>query len=139
MTPLKTTTASLHQSGKASSWLLPTIGFTSSSFYSISLHPIADVPIPVPVYRSDSRIRTHRDSSTHCTRMVCDLVCCSSGDMERRPYFRPKHSHHLPLDRLSRRQRHSWWHHERGPEIHWHVPHAHGRSLSLPDYRRMGR
>lgn len=103
------------------------------------LHPLANLPIPLPLHRSHPRLRPHYNPPPHGSSMVRNMALSPSRDLERRPDLRQEHSHHLPVDRFSRRQRHRWRHDERGSEVLWHVPHAHGSCLGLSDHRRLGR
>lgn len=79
-----------------------------------SLHPLANLPIPLPIHRSHARLRPHHNPPPHRTRLVRNMALSSSRDLERRPNFGQKHPHHLPADRFSRRKCHRRRHYERG-------------------------
>ena len=102
------------------------------------LHPLANLPIPLPLHRSHPRLRPHYNPPPHGSSMVCNMAHSTSRHMERRPDLRQKHPHHLPTDRFRCGQRYRRRHDERGSEVLWHVPHAHGSCLSFSDHCRLG-
>jgi hypothetical protein len=103
-----------------------------------SLHPLANIPIPISLHRPHARLRSHPDPPAHRPSLVRNMALSSRCDLERRSNFRPEHPHHLPADSFSRGKRHRRRHDERGSEVLRHVPYAHGRCLGFPDHRSLG-
>jgi hypothetical protein len=102
-----------------------------------SLHPLANLPIPLPLHRPNPRLRPYHNPPPHGPRLVRNLALSSSRDLECRSDLRQKHPHHLPADRFSRGKRYRWGYNERGSEVLRHVSNAHGRCLGFPDHRRL--
>lgn len=99
------------------------------------LHPLANLPIPLPLHRPHPRLRTHPNPPPHRPRLVRNLAIRPSSDLERRPDSRQEHPHHLPADRLRRGKRYRGRYYERGRQVLRNVPYAHGSRFGFPDHR----
>jgi hypothetical protein len=102
------------------------------------LHPVANLPIPLPLHRPHARLRPHPDPPTHGSRLVRNMAHSPGRNLERGPDIGQEYPHHLSADSLCCGQRHCWRHDQCRSEILWHVPHAHGRCFGFPDHRRLG-